>query len=121
MHLATTAVQIPQGVCSTAGANLVSVHVSPYAISLGASAAVFGLFIVSVLLKLSWNIKRLLEGAILGQFVYQQVTQELKSHVAGGVITASGHVNHLAHLCGALVGALLVLLLKQLPEPETGE
>ena len=37
--------------------------------SLGASGAVFGLFAVSVLCKLSFNLKKLLEAAILGQFV----------------------------------------------------
>ncbi|CAD7702513.1 unnamed protein product [Ostreobium quekettii] len=104
-------------VCALGG-SLVSFFVIPDAVSLGASAAVFGLFIVSVLLKLSWNIRKLLEAAILGQFVYQQVVREIQNHVAGGVATAGGQVNHLAHLCGALAGAILVLLLRQLPEPE---
>ena len=43
--------------------------------SLGASGAVFGLFAVSVLCKLSFNLKKLLEAAILGQFVIKQVLQ----------------------------------------------
>ncbi len=43
--------------------------------SLGASGAVFGLFAVSVLCKLSFNFKKLLEAAILGQFVVKQVLQ----------------------------------------------
>ena len=45
--------------------------------SLGASGAVFGLFAVSVLCKLSFNFKKLLEAAILGQFVVKQVLQVL--------------------------------------------
>lgn len=47
--------------------------------SLGASGAVFGLFAVSVLCKLSFNFKKLLEAAILGQFVVKQVLQVLHS------------------------------------------
>ena len=44
-------------------------------VSLGASGAVFGLFTVSVLCKFRLNIKKLLECAVLGPFVFKQVMQ----------------------------------------------
>ena len=47
----------------------------PNVVSLGASGAVFGLFTVSVLLKLSFNFRKLLECVVLGQFVIQQLIQ----------------------------------------------
>lgn len=57
-----------------AGANVASYFMMPRNVhSLGASGAVFGLFVVAVLSKLSWNPRKLLESAILGQFVVQQV------------------------------------------------
>lgn len=42
-----------------------------------------GLFIVSVLSRLKWGLRPLVEAAILGQFVVQQVGQEMKSQFAG--------------------------------------
>jgi membrane associated rhomboid family serine protease len=57
-----------------AGANVASYLMMPRNVqSLGASGAVFGLFVVAVVSKLSWNPRKLLESAILGQFVIQQV------------------------------------------------
>jgi hypothetical protein len=41
--------------------------------SMGASAAVFGLFMVGVLTKFQPSLRRLLEALILGQFVLRQV------------------------------------------------
>lgn len=56
------------------GASIASFLLQPkQVVSLGASGAVFGLFVVSVLCKLSFNPRKLLECAILGQFVMQQV------------------------------------------------
>ncbi|MEW5311717.1 MAG: hypothetical protein WDW38_003405 [Sanguina aurantia] len=52
-------------------------------VSVGASGAIFGLFIVSVLSRLKWGLRPLVEAAILGQFVVQQVGQEMKSQFAG--------------------------------------
>lgn len=43
-----------------------------HTVSLGASSAVFGLFVVGVVAKLKFNAKRLLEALILGSFVVKQ-------------------------------------------------
>jgi membrane associated rhomboid family serine protease len=58
------------------GASLASFFLMPRnVVSMGASGAVFGLFIVSICTKMKFDLRRLLEGAILGNFVSQQVMQ----------------------------------------------
>lgn len=58
------------------GASLASFLLMPRnSVSMGASGAVFGLFMVSIFTRLQWDARRLLEGAILGNFVTQQVLQ----------------------------------------------
>ncbi|GLC45299.1 hypothetical protein PLESTM_001717500 [Pleodorina starrii] len=86
-------------------------------VSVGASGAIFGLFAVSVLTRLRWNLKQLLEAVVLGQFVVRQVLEEAKNQVAGGLMVGGMAVSHAAHLAGAAVGVLLVLLLQGLPDP----
>ncbi|XP_028781264.1 rhomboid-like protein 11, chloroplastic isoform X3 [Neltuma alba] len=82
-----------------AGANLVSWLVLPRsAVSVGASGAVFGLFTISVLVKV-------MEAA--------QASTALPGTFRGGYLMQS--VNHIAHLSGALVGVLLVWLLSKVP------
>lgn len=86
------------------------------AVSLGASGAIFGLFAVGVLCKLSPNPRKLVEAFVLGQFVVKQLLQEVTAQAA--VMSGRGlsQVSHVAHLGGALVGVLLVLLLSRLPD-----
>lgn len=101
------------------GSNLVSLWKYPAnAVSLGASAAVFGLFVVSVLIRLSWNWKNILEVGILGQFVVTHIIHEVNAQLQGGTSSSMGTVGHLSHLAGALMGVLLIVLLKQLPDPD---
>ncbi|GFR46011.1 hypothetical protein Agub_g7489 [Astrephomene gubernaculifera] len=89
-------------------------------VSVGASGAIFGLFAVSVATRLRWNLKQLLEAAVLGQFVVRQVLAEAGHQVAGGLRLGGLAVSHAAHLAGAAVGVALVLLLRSLPEPQSG-
>ncbi|CAG9461625.1 unnamed protein product [Pedinophyceae sp. YPF-701] len=87
-------------------------------VSLGASGAVFGLFVVSVLVRLAFDLRKLLEGAILGQFVYKQLAQEAQLQLAGA--GAATGVSHVAHLGGALAGVFLILLLSRIAPADDG-
>lgn len=59
------------GVGGTLASYLTAPHT--HTVSLGASGAVFGLFMVGAIVKFKPSLKRLLEFVILGQFVVQQV------------------------------------------------
>ncbi len=83
-------------------------HGSGVGYSLGASGAVFGLFVVSVLIKLSWHWRRVLEVLILGQFVVERILFEFRQT---GI---SDGVDHVAHIGGALVGVALIMVLMRL-------
>ena len=93
-------------------ANLASLVLLPAAtVSLGASGAVFGLFAVSILSRLSWadlSWQNLVEVIVLGEFVFKQVLGEMRTAATGGV----AGINHVAHLGGAAAGVLLVVLLR---------
>ncbi|CDP20359.1 unnamed protein product [Coffea canephora] len=103
-----------------AGANLVSWLVLPRnAVSVGASGAVFGLFAISVLVKMSLDWRKILEVLILGQFVIEKVMEaaQASTGLAGGFRGgfALQNVNHIAHLSGALFGVALIWLLSRFP------
>lgn len=87
-----------------------------HSVSVGASGAVFCLFIVAVLIKLKWSVKKLLEAGILGQFVFQQLSREVQMQMGGGASLGGSQISHIAHLGGAAAGGLLVLLLMRLPD-----
>ncbi|KAA8521790.1 hypothetical protein F0562_012463 [Nyssa sinensis] len=103
-----------------AGANLVSWLVLPRnAVSVGASGAVFGLFAISVLVKMSWDWRKILEVLILGQFVIEKVMEAAQASTGMSGSFSGGYalqnVNHIAHLSGALIGAALIWFLSRVP------
>ncbi|KAJ4845860.1 Rhomboid-like protein 11, chloroplastic [Turnera subulata] len=102
------------------GANLVSWLVLPRnAVSVGASGAVFGLFAISILVKITWDWRKILEVLILGQFVIEKVMEAAQASASLSGTFRGGYplqsVNHIAHLSGALIGVLLVWLVGMIP------
>ena len=59
-------------------------------ISVGASGAVFGLFSMAVLSKFRLHPKKLMECAVLGQFVVKQLVQVMLDHLL--VLMLSQHL-----------------------------
>lgn len=111
-----------------AGANFVSWLILPRTVvSVGASGAVFGLFAVSVLVKISWDWRKILEVLILGQFVIEKVMEAAQesTQIVGNNGRSFGveNINHVAHLSGALLGVTLIWILSQIPsgQPKEGQ
>ena len=71
--------------------------------SIGASGAVFGLFVVATFVKFKPGWRSLLETLILGQFALMQVWSEI-NQIGGG-----GNVDRWAHIGGAATGAAAML------------
>lgn len=90
------------------GGNVLSEMFESGGYGLGASGAVFGLFVVAVLIKLKWSVRSIVEAVILGQFVVVQLVAEAKS------IGNSDGIGHLAHVGGALSGAALVYAVQKI-------
>ena len=90
------------------GANVISAWMLHEGTLIGASGAVFGLFIVSVLLRLRLEWRRLLEVLILGQFVVAQIIEETER------LGAQDGVSHLTHVGGAITGAVFVAAITRL-------
>lgn len=90
------------------GANVISAWMMHDGTLVGASGAVFGLFIVSVLIRLRLDWRRLLEALVLGQFVVSQVMEETQN------LGAQDGVSHLTHVGGAITGALFVAAVSRL-------
>jgi membrane associated rhomboid family serine protease len=84
------------------GGNLISEVFLSGGYGLGASGAVFGLFAVSVLIKLRRDWRSILEALILGQFVVLQLVNEAAS------VGSSDGIGHLTHIGGALTGGFLI-------------
>jgi membrane associated rhomboid family serine protease len=97
-------------------ANIASLVLMPGpVVSLGASGAMFGLFVVSVLSRFEVSLKALLETLILGNFVVNRVLQEgASTFTQAGAPRGLVQTNHIAHLGGALGGVLLVVALRAL-------
>lgn len=74
--------------------------------SLGASGAVFGLFIAAALVKVRRDPRSLVECYVLGQFALSQVWGELTGPARPGVDST-------AHLAGAVGGLLAFVLLRR--------
>lgn len=80
----------------------------------GASGAVFGLFIVSAAIKATGGGRSLIELAAIAPFVYEQITSNVSAQMSGSV----GPISHAGHLGGAAAGLALVFLLASLPSDD---
>ena len=85
---------------------------SPKGVCIGASGAVFGLYVIAlgVLLR-KFSLRKLLEVVAITPFVVGQITSNVAAQVGGGTLASMGaKVAYMGHLGGALTGLLLVAL-----------
>uniref|UniRef100_A0A7S4R5R1 Peptidase S54 rhomboid domain-containing protein n=1 Tax=Alexandrium monilatum TaxID=311494 RepID=A0A7S4R5R1_9DINO len=88
-------------------ANLASlVRLRGHIVSLGASGAVFGLFVAATLAKISPDWRSLVECYVLGQFAWSQLQMEFTGPYRPGV-------DHTAHIAGAVGGLLAFLIVRR--------
>ena len=108
-------------VCGAAAAAASYAAMPAASVSLGASGAVFGLFVVAVAAKLRPSPKKLMECGVLSVYVFSTISREVQAQAAvslgrgAATVTSAGAVAHVAHIAGALAGVLLVALLARLP------
>lgn len=89
-------------------ANVVSLFwIHGHVVSLGASGAVFGLFVAATLLKFQFDWRSLVEFLVLGQFAFSQVSSELTGPRRPGV-------DSVAHIAGAFAGIIAYVVVRKL-------
>jgi membrane associated rhomboid family serine protease len=74
--------------------------------SLGASGAVFGLFIIAILIKFKLTFINILECLILVPFVLGYISSEIAK------MGKNDNIGHDAHIYGALAGVILIMSLR---------
>ena len=83
---------------------------NPGKVSLGASGAVFGLYVLSVGVRLAnFSFRKLLEVVAITPFVWAQITSNVAAQVTGSGALGL-NVAYMAHLGGAAMGLALVIL-----------
>lgn len=101
-----------------AGSAVAFALTSPRGVCVGASGAVFGLYVVALgVLLANFSFRKLLEVVAITPFVVGQITSNVAAQVTGGSAGPLGmNIAYMGHLGGALAGLALVLLNFSLPK-----